>query len=221
MNAFLSQVDSRKIQAFPLRGRSAAQLVPRGVLLGLAPLALALAVAPEARAMAPVPVIDNIGSAAFPGTTNERSITGSNWLVHSFKTPVASSAYLLKSLRLALANTDGSPARPLVISLYNSSDSSSTINGSPAVSTTGGFRPVNQRLATHSIDLTLNSSGNSTATGVNGYTVLDSASELGGSLTTSCCQTPIILLYFLQASLMLLECGLWGKPILSLPALML
>jgi hypothetical protein len=129
--------------------------------------------------MAPVPVIDNIGSAAFPDATNDRGINNANWLVHSFKTPVASSAYLLKSLRLALANTDGAPARPLVISLYNSSDSGSAINGSPTVNITGGFRPVNQPLATTSVSPLLNISGNSGATGVNSYTLLDDSIELG------------------------------------------
>jgi hypothetical protein len=128
--------------------------------------------------MAPVPVIDNIGNAAFPGDNNQRQINASNWLAHTFRTPVASSAYLLKSLRLALANTDGSPARTLQISLYNSSNSGSTVNGSPAVNS-GGFRPVNQRLATTSISLTLNTSGNSGATGVNSYTLLDDSIELG------------------------------------------
>jgi hypothetical protein len=177
--AFLSQADFRKTHPFRLRGKPAAQLVSKGVLLGLAPLALALAVAPEARAMAPVPVIDNIGSAAFPDATNDRGINNANWLVHSFKTPVASSAYLLKSLRLALANTDGAPVRPLVISLYNSSDSGSAINGSPTVNITGGFRPVNQPLATTSVSPLLNTSGNFGATGVNGYTVLDDLAELG------------------------------------------
>jgi hypothetical protein len=129
--------------------------------------------------MAPVPVIDNIGSAAFPDATNDRGINNANWLVHSFKTPVASSAYLLKSLRLALASTDGAPVRPLVISLYNSSDSGSAINGSPTVNITGGFRPVNQPLATTSVSPLLNTSGNFGATGVNGYTVLDDLAELG------------------------------------------
>jgi hypothetical protein len=99
-------------------------------------------------------------------------------LVHSFKTPVASSAYLLKSLRLAFA-TDAPSARPLVISLYNSSDSGSAINGSPTVNIAGGFRPVNQPLATTSVTPILNNSGNSGATGVNGYTVLDDLAELG------------------------------------------
>jgi hypothetical protein len=147
-------------------------------LIGLAPLALALAAAPEARAMAPISVIDNIGNSAFPGTTNERGVTQSAWNVLSFKTPVASSVYLLKSLRLALSN-DATVTRTFVISLFGASDSSSTINGSPAVTTSGGYRPVNQRLATTSISLTVGTSGNTGATSDNGYTLLNDATELG------------------------------------------
>ncbi len=174
-----SKVDSNETHLLHRLGRPDAQAVRRGVLIGLAPLALALAAAPEARAMAPISVIDNIGSTAFPGTTNDRGVTLSAWNVLSFKTPVASSAYLLKSLRLALANADGSPARNLVISLFGASNSASTINGSPAVTTSGGYRPVNQRLATTSISLTLNTSGNLGPTGDNGYTLLNDSTELG------------------------------------------
>ena len=163
----VSRVDSRKTHS-----------VSRGILIGLAPLALALAAAPDARAMAPISVIDNIGNSAFPGTTSERGVTQSAWNVLSFKTPVASSAYLLKSLRLALSN-DTTVTRTFVISLFGASDFSSTINGSPAVTTSGGYRPVNQRLATTSISLTVGTSGNTGTTADNGYTLLNDATELG------------------------------------------
>jgi hypothetical protein len=109
----------------------------------------------------------------------------------------------LKSLRLALANTDGAPARPFVISLFSSSNSGSTINGSPAANPSGGYRPINQRLATTTISLTLNTSGNSGATGDNGYTLLNDATELGSLFNYQLLPNTEYSLVFLQTLLVL------------------
>lgn len=129
--------------------------------------------------MAPLTVIDNIGSSAFPGTTNSRAVTSANWLVQSFRTPIGSLDYFLKSLRLALSGVTLVPQnRSLTIGLYSASDAASTVSGSVPVSG-GGFRPIDSPLVSSTVSLSLSTNGNAVDPTTNGFTVLDSLSELG------------------------------------------
>lgn len=176
MEVLLSQADSRKTRPFRLRGKPPAQLLSRGVLLGLAPLALALAVAPEARAIAPVPVIDNIDTSAFPPDTTVKFTSVDSYTVISFSTPNAD-PYQINSLKLALSTPNTTVAgarRSLIVGLYAASNSVDPNGTSPLLGTS--YRPIGGPLAQTTYTASYNTSGNVTTGG--GFTKLGS-SELG------------------------------------------
>jgi hypothetical protein len=143
----------------------------RYIGLGLTPLVVSCVMAPDAKAFTPITVIDNIGTSSFPDATNSRAISNTNWLAHSFRTPVTSVPYLLRSLRLALTASGATPvSRTFNIGLYQATNS-----GTPAV-TGGGFRPFGTPLATASYTANFNQNGNFSTGG--GYTTFG-AGELG------------------------------------------